>query len=134
MLIGGQHVAAAAKSLYSKVVSSGVQPPDTLANVRAIVLQPHAPVRICMMAAGFHQGIQGNVTEVKVVSVLKSVLEACKQHLDEYGDALLSDEQLWSLLVSHGLHVSPKERTSLSLSEINADNVTKKIHNRVCIS
>ena len=54
-----------------------------------------------------------------------------KQWVDECGDALLTDPQLWGILASHGVHVNPKERIALALSEINSTSVTAAMKEKV---
>jgi len=102
--LGGQHIAAALRETYIKLQQSNVEVSRYLQEVKALVLKPGTPRRIAQLAAGHHQALQSSSLQVKLVDVCRSLGDASAEKKLAGGSGTLTDEQLYVVLVCHGLH------------------------------
>ena len=122
-------MSAALKTMFMSLTERGMAIPPNVGDVRAVVLRAGTPRRIAALAAGFHQSLQQRAAPVKTVHIMKLFAKACSEALDVTGTAVLSDEQVYSVLFSHGIMPKVPKNEALAMRNVdlsNADEVNKK--------
>ena len=132
VLLGGQHVSAALKNIKDDMRKSGLAIPPTIGQVKALVLHQGTSKRLCLLAAGHHQTLQTNTTPVEVVDICNAIIEAARQKERTSGVAMLTDEQLYSILVSCGLHKGDETLLNKEVGAVSAESAFKSQQSTVC--
>jgi hypothetical protein len=125
VVLGGQHICAAVKSMRDTRIRAGQAVEDTLSRVRAVVLKATTPLWACMAGAGFHQQTQQDSTAVTPADVLQGLLLVCANRLSRQGSPYLSDDELYSVLQNHGLLKNDPKLVSKQAQDVNLNEATE---------
>ena len=118
--------------MHDDRLEKGDEVGPTVQFVKALVLKAGTPVPMCQLAAGHHQVLQTNTSEVQPVDVEEAIINACHSKMSQTGNPSLNDVQLYRLLASHGLHKGDTSLLNKELSNITVAEAHDRQNTSVC--